>query len=874
MPQIQFEPIEDKKKIDFQSIDFEPIDLKPLDFEPIEEPIKKEVEVKKEEPSRPGFWNRSTGFIKNIAEEVAKTGKESSDLIMQGKLMEGFGRVAEPTLAPFKSVAELLQNPKPTQTEAVHSGLSMLGIPAKEISEDWQNKNWPGLAGDITGTVLPILAMHKLGKTFNKSGLNKIGTEITSKETLAKPIQTPIDKVLSESKPSILDKSGREIAPAQTVIPNRPNGPWNNNGITLGEKPRAEPIGSFSGFEGDAGPQYNIIGGPEHGRTVGVDTLKRLGIEVPKAELSPEGSMLRDGINRSKPLNKKQAEIYTTERAQRFAAAGKIDITDEASANAFMGKLAGQHTKVEIEPLQFDQTQLNNLYKTIGTHLKANPEIDITKAAQAKDAITKLMRGEVPQPSQLDTLETIFGKGVTDNLRKGEGVKTSWPREIWDLSRSMMTVDAPYITSAAFRQGFAYVGTKDWMKALLSSVKSFGSKDTFEGVMNKINADPLFKRTLDPSTSKFIPSYADRIGIRIDDLATKRPEMIRGQLAERIPIYGKYVAANNRAFTAFQNQLRASRTISFFKTAESNYNIAKLTGKQGLLGINSLAKTPFSFKIDNPELLNPKTNIVLGKQIAESINTLTGGGTLGVEVGNHQVNVEKASKFLTDVLFAPRLYASKVRMLNPSTYITSSPIVRQEYLKGMLRSISAWWGVAELAELNGAEVSKDPNSSDFGKIKIGNTRIDPGAGNQQWLVFYHRMLPRSMGGGGITNSNTGEFQPFGEGFKPETRWSTATNFATNKLNPNLKGIVDLAAASENRPVYLRDRIIQQYVPMLSGDMTQVIKENPELAPFVYIFGSAGMGTQTYEAGPSKPVFTNPESDVRIGGTKTFKFPIR
>lgn len=85
----------------------------------------------------------------------------------------------------------------------------------------------------------------------------------------------------------------------------------------------------------------------------------------------------------------------------------------------------------------------------------------------------------------------------------------------------------------------------------------------------------------------------------------------------------------------------------------------------------------------------------------------------------------------------------------------------------------------------------------------------------------------------------------------------------NKLHPTLKLLVDIASAQENRPVYLMDRVLQNYVPMISGDIMDVLREDPSLVPLVGIFGGAGMGAQTYEAGPQEPKLVPKEWDIKI-----------
>src|SRR6185503_27297 len=131
---------------------------------------------------------------------------------------------------------------------------------------------------------------------------------------------------------------------------------------------------------------------------------------------------------------------------------------------------------------------------------------------------------------------------------------------------------------------------------------------------------------------------------------------------------------------------------------------------------------------------DPINNISLGKEIAEFVNTALKRGKLGVELGSHEINLEKHARALSNTFFSTRTISSQIRMLNPSTYVTASPFVRKQYIKAMLRTVGTWWTIAELTEFASSKVSvsKDPTSADFGKIRIGNVRIDPPGGLQQF----------------------------------------------------------------------------------------------------------------------------------------------
>jgi len=236
--------------------------------------------------------------------------------------------------------------------------------------------------------------------------------------------------------------------------------------------------------------------------------------------------------------------------------------------------------------------------------------------------------------------------------------------------------------------------------------------------------------------------------------------------------------------------------------------------------------------------------------------------------------------------------------LNPSTYVMANPMVRRQYTYAMLRSIGAWWAIAQLGSMMGGKVTTDPNNPDFGKIKIGDTRLDPGAGFAQFLVLGSRVKPdwahapfkgtntgvvpfdlftglTGAPGGQYASSISGKTRNFGEGFNPPTRTSAITDFLANKLHPTAKLFYDIGAVNERKPVHMMDRLMQLYLPMMTGDIAELATKHPELIPLVIPFSGVGGGSQTYTGKPVEPKITPwlglDKYDMVIGGKKNRQF---
>jgi hypothetical protein len=181
----------------------------------------------------------------------------------------------------------------------------------------------------------------------------------------------------------------------------------------------------------------------------------------------------------------------------------------------------------------------------------------------------------------------------------------------------------------------------------------------------------------------------------------------------------------------------------------------------------------------------------------------------------------------------------------------------------------------------GAEVETDPASSDFGKAKIGDVRIDPWAGFQQYVVAANRLIRPSFakvpgmeggtdsgiapldlatgyaGGGGwrTKSSTTGkEYDllnpkgPYGQ-----TPADVAGRFVRGKMNPVLGFAWSVATGGKEmsgQPMNFKtmnpmeNAITQRFIPIFLQDVYELASKNPELLPLAIPAG-LGMGIQSY-----------------------------
>ena len=505
----------------------------------------------------------------------------------------------------------------------------------------------------------------------------------------------------------------------------------------------------------------------------------------------------------------------------------------------------------------------------------------------------RVVGGEVIDEERND-IKNLLSKFVTDekgsvnHVGLGQRVKqaTGWGQGIsggkqeFNWLKEALAVPSAITTTGDFsppgRQGLSQILTPQFWQA---TYKMFGglSEKGFKQIDDALHDVPIMQRPYDEMTGKFGNSKAQEMGLKVFRPASegkmgKRAEATASRWLEvgigkgiGSQIWkntaGIPIRAANRVYITFLNHLNVNRAQYLMDLAQ-NMSLEALTTGKAQTGIMPWKQ---KFTPEQAMDLNPYHNTVLAKEIGDFMNTATGHGPLKMHVlpwKKAEVSLEGAAGVLSSVMFSPGLFMSRMRMMNPNTYVMASPMVRKQYVKAALSTGLAWYAFAELLKNAGgdeASVNTDWTSADFGKVRIGNTRLDPGGGFAQFAVMLGRLIE-----GGYTSSATGQFHEFGAGFQAETQLSNALRFASNKLNPVVKFAWDMANQSQYQPLHVGDRALQMFVPLFYQDLYEMWQKDPELLGFMtpVMFG---MGTQTYGKGESAWRFIPPEQDWLAGG---------
>jgi hypothetical protein len=382
-------------------------------------------------------------------------------------------------------------------------------------------------------------------------------------------------------------------------------------------------------------------------------------------------------------------------------------------------------------------------------------------------------------------------------------------RQVLGANKALLT---SWDLSAPGRQGKAFLLNSEFWKALPGMVKAWGSKGAADAIEQAIRDHPsgYFKQGINPK-GKPTKSFAELAGLELSQ-TEEMFSKVGGQAFEKYSGIGK----SSRAHTAFLNKLRSDMFAKFMEQA-------KAAGR------------------------NPEVDLELAKTFATYINNATGRGS--VNIGKWKL--ERMTGVMNDVFFAPKNLSGQIRtwnqVLNPVKYATMDPVLRKQSLKSLFAIAGAGMMTAEISRELGAKVSHDPTSTDFMKIKVGDTRIDLFGGYQQFPVAAMTAMlgQKTMAAG----RNAGRTVDLTAGrFGQPTRKSEAEKFFKNRLSPVGSFIYSWMDGREfdGKPFEVKRALYERAMPIVLKDLTELAQEDPAMAAVLSPLLVSGMAsTQVY-----------------------------
>ena len=401
-----------------------------------------------------------------------------------------------------------------------------------------------------------------------------------------------------------------------------------------------------------------------------------------------------------------------------------------------------------------------------------------------------------------------------------------------DAVNSSRAVVTAYDLSAPFRQGgiLALSRPTCMPRAYVNMLRAAKSERAALGVMYGIKS------------RKYAELYKDS-GLYLAESGEGAEEVFKAIFAHKIP----GVNLSERAYNAYLNTVRADcfdALVDALKAA-SNKTMTKAGNAAYEKYIQSLPPGGFSSMDEALASLKGAQKSIFDEVIARGIkqkeleaianyvNAATGRGSIGA--------AEKYAKELSTIFFAPKLTASRWQMLTlQPTYSGSARsrmIIAGEYGK-YLAGLATLYG---LAKLSGAQVTWNPRSTDFGKIRFGENRIDPLSGLGKHAVYAARVITGQFEG--VSGKSEDIYDDRGR-----NNWDDITErYVRSTLSPLYGTAVTLATGRgiDGKP-YRAEDIPYDLLPLSARDIYEQYRDNDSLtATLMSLATLHGAGIDTY-----------------------------
>jgi hypothetical protein len=537
------------------------------------------------------------------------------------------------------------------------------------------------------------------------------------------------------------------------------------------------------------------------------ETIKRVGQLKTQARLLLEIEKVETGVFEPRTPGQKVTQPVAIRQLQK-----KLR---ELRATAYKSNMSAARLEKAVKTINELQDQLANNYRSIK---KGKPELtpdlsvarekikDLRKTMHVTDELAKtqeqLRSGNfdikvkpVEKPI-LPELERAQIRLKVNRKRIRQAIKEMEPMTLKkagvEAINTARTLKATADMSAVLRQGLVLS-----VRHPIKAGKAFG--ESFKAFFSEYTAEQIYN-TIISAPEHYIREksglYLSEVGGRV----IRGEEMFMSSVAEKIPLYGRIVRASERHMVSFLNMIRTA-AFDYFLKKYPNATHAEL------------------------------------KAWANFVNVASGRGNLRSLAG--------FANTLSLGFFAPKFAISRVQI--PLALFTRSKKgvtrrVRMEIAKDLVATASLGATALTLAHLAGAEVGTDPRSADWGKIKVGNTRIDIWGGMQQPM----RVVART--GLGITDKWGWTGEGLTDWQKDVDPMELAARFSQYKFSPLATIPLELYKGKTivGEDVEPSETAIKAMIPMVYEDMRDAWRlEGAGQAAWVGALAFFGVGASTY-----------------------------
>lgn len=467
----------------------------------------------------------------------------------------------------------------------------------------------------------------------------------------------------------------------------------------------------------------------------------------------------------------------------------------------------------------------------------------ILDKAALRDTLKDKYLAEIAAGNPTPTTRFRYGQAKVDfdkyvfDLMPGKTLR-QWIKNpagaLSDIAGTSKSLRATADVSGILRQGAKLLASghykiwaKNTLKSLRTAVKSFGD----ENVLDAVNANLV-------SRENYVNGLYKKLGIPVYDVIE---EAFPSKALGKVPFLRKIYGASDAAYTSFMQLNRADLADLYIKKAV----------KAGV-------------DLSSPE----------GKAIGSFVNSLSSRASLGKAEG-------KVANVVNNVFFSPRLMKSNFDVLGGHVLtggggvhpITGgSNFVRKYAAWNLLKIAATTYSILKIAdEVRPNSVEWDPRSSNYGKIKIGNTRFDVTGGMSSLVTLGSRLATQET-----KSSTTDIISKLNDDENPfsQTTASVLMNFGENKLSPMYSALQDIIVGEDfsgKKPTF--GSVVRNLTVPIVADNYQELSKDPNAAPIVasMILEGLGVSTNTYDATDDwtvKPTVAQRGFRTAVGETKT------
>ncbi len=461
-----------------------------------------------------------------------------------------------------------------------------------------------------------------------------------------------------------------------------------------------------------------------------------------KTKLDEHGITDQKNLSRSKELVKKKILEYTD----------KINKGEYSKEEKKVTPIDDEKAKLQSQ-LDDVRKRWNYIRESLGEVLSKEEAKNITDLSQSvsetkakMDSAPRRKLGKPPTPEELEygKARVAFAEYI-DHL-KASAKKLTWQEfkknpvkisleSLKHIPGMTKSLKATLDNSGLFNQNMPVLMTHPtiWARNALKSFQDIARTIGGKNMYDELSADIVSRPYYEDMVNK------DHVAVGVIEEAFPDSKIL-----EKIPFFGsKLHKAADVAFTGLAYRNRADL-----------YGLLTEAAKKG------------------------GNEVTTGLGIDKVVNSLTGRGNLG--------GLERAGNTVNVLLFAPRFVKSHLDVLTMNAFDSGiSPFARKQAALNLMKIIGSISAVTVAANaIRPGSVETDPRSTDFMKIKVGDTRFNFTGGLGSIVTLAARLSPLLVGQESYTKNPEGKLMPINSGkYGSQTGWDVLLNFMSGKLAP-------------------------------------------------------------------------------------------